>query len=674
LLAAFAILNTEIISIIKWGATNTQVALIAITGTLLFFFWLYILTSITRPIKRASQRVKHIIETGDFTQPISVSADGELGDLIDSFTHMSSQIVGKSIELDAAFKAQMAINDSLIHTNQELDKTRKQLGEYSKNLEHMVEERTRKLMASERKYRTLAETANHAIVTVDRNHNIVLFNDAAEKMFGYMLDEVHGGPITKIIPEQAQEEDHRSFSTCIRMISGEGSEKDKEIETYGLSREGTLFPIAISLAVNDSEDERNYVAIIQDISERKALKKKLQEKNEQLTMLNQELAAANQLKTEFLANTSHELRTPLNSIIGFLKLILDDLCESREEEIEFITNAFESSKALLRLINDVLDIAKIEAGKMTLDLEQIDLEVIFNELFILTHVQASQKCLELHYIPPEDNSICVRADYAKLRQILLNLVGNSIKFTEKGGITIKAEPHPDKGYVTIKVIDTGIGVPKEKQKKLFQKFVQADGSTTRKYGGTGLGLTITRSLVKLMGGIITIESEGEGKGTTIAFTVPIFTQDNAETVRIEVPAETHDSEENPLVLIVEDDPNFRTFLEDVLHNQGFSTIYAVTADDAVACARKFHPVAVTIDFGLLSDKHAVLTDGWDLVKVLQQSTETRHTKIIIISGYDQSTLEENKPDENISMPDFIQKPFRPDVLVDCLSGSLDLQN
>lgn len=412
---------------------------------------------------------------------------------------------------------------------------------------------------------------------------------------------------------------------------------------------------------------------IQEMDPHKTLEQELQQKNEELTLLNQQMAEADRLKTEFLANTSHELRTPLNSIIGFLKLIIDGLCESKEEELEFVTNAYESSKTLLTLINDVLDIAKIEAGKMTLDLEEIDLETAFNELYILTHVQASQNGVTLDYIPPEDSSIHVRADYAKLRQILLNLVGNSLKFTNRGRITVKAEPHPDQGFVSIHVTDTGIGIAKENQQKLFQKFVQADGSTTRKYGGTGLGLTITRSLVKLMGGIITIESEGEGRGITISFTVPIYTEETSKVKRVDIVVESTD-DAGPLVLIVEDDPNFRSFLENILQSKGFSTIYAVTADDAVVNARKFRPVAATIDFGLISDKHAVLNDGWDLVKVLKDDSDIGNIKIIVISGYDRNTLKENMPDEHIELPDFIQKPFSPEVLIDRLSEVLNHAN
>ena len=394
-------------------------------------------------------------------------------------------------------------------------------------------------------------------------------------------------------------------------------------------------------------------------------------------MANNELEEANKLKSEFLANASHELRTPLNSIIGFLSLVLDGLCESKEEEREFIQNAQESSNHLLNLINDILDISKIDAGKMTLDLEEIDPEKIFDDLYILTHVQAQQKGLRLEFVPPEDPRVHVRADYNKLKQILINLVGNSIKFTERGGITVSAEPYPKKGFIKFSVVDTGIGVSEEKMKKLFKKFVQGDGSMTRKYGGTGLGLTITKSLVELMGGIIQMVSEGDGKGTTINFTVPIFTSNDSFFQQIdpnEQVREISKSSEDPLILIVEDDPIIRSLIEDILKQKNYNTIYAATADDAVAIARKSHPAVMTLDFGLLAREHAVLQNGWDIISVLSKDNKTKDIKFIIISGYDEP-IKERIIEENLDFqPEFLQKPFDAEVLLEKVSNLLSDTN
>jgi len=668
LLIAFLVLMTEVVAVMYMGATDPQVVMITLTAGLILVFWIHVLRNTTVPIKQTSRKIKQIIASGNFDQHIDIEAEGELGDLILSFNLMSAKISQKTRELEDSLNIQTGINNNLVRSTNELKKAEFQLSNYSKNLEEMVEERTKKLAVSEQKYRSLAETANHAIISITQNHQISLFNQAAERIFDYSTEEIVGEDISKLIPEQLDKPDHKGFQECLDIISRNSD--IKIIETYGLTSKGSDFPIEISLAVNDVDGEIGYVAIIQDVTERKFLKEQLQEKNEQLTRVNQQLGEADKLKSEFLANTSHELRTPLNSIIGFLKLILDGLCQDREEEKEFVNNAYESSRTLLKLINDVLDIAKIEAGKMTLDLEEVDLEKIFNELYIISQVQTKQKGLQLNFVLPEDTSVHVRADYDKLRQILLNLIGNAIKFTKQGSITVKAKAHSEKGHVTIHVIDTGIGVSSQKQKKLFSKFVQADGSTTREFGGTGLGLTITKSLVKLMGGIIELESKGENKGTHVSFTIPIYTPESVDERRLELIHKPDEEEYKPLVLIVEDDPYFRGFLEDILSNEGFATIYAVTADDAVANARKFQPAAITIDFGLLGNKHAVLSDGWDIVKVLREDANISNTRIIIISGYDPSIIEKQTADAQFPMPDFIQKPFKPRVLLNRLNDLL----
>ena len=304
---------------------------------------------------------------------------------------------------------------------------------------------------------------------------------------------------------------------------------------------------------------------------------------EELETAWKEAQAANQLKNEFLANTSHELRTPLNGIIGCLRLVRDGFCDDREEELDFLQRADDAAIHLLGIINDVLDIAKIEAGKLTVEVEPVDLRKLLNEVINLQAVPIQQKGLEfdttdLHEV------IAVRVDPAKLKQVLLNVVGNAVKFTDTGSITIstridpiaeapgaslKARPQQssnpsdnnspqtptprrekeratatynrseekvsststDDGsnaaspgltcsQVVVTVKDTGIGIDPTQQQKLFRPFVMVDGSTTRKVGGTGLGLAISRNLIELMGGTITLFSHGEGEGTTVEITLP----------------------------------------------------------------------------------------------------------------------------------------------------------
>ncbi|NEO74249.1 MAG: two-component sensor histidine kinase [Moorea sp. SIO3H5] len=259
---------------------------------------------------------------------------------------------------------------------------------------------------------------------------------------------------------------------------------------------------------------------------------------EELEATWKEAQTANKFKNEFLANTSHELRTPLNAIIGCLRLIRDGFCDNREEEIDFLQRADHAAMHLLEIINDVLDMAKIEAGKLSVKIEPIYLCELLDEVINLQTVPIQQKGLEFH-TSDLHQGIIVPADPAKLKQVLINVVGNATKFTDNGSITIKTriEPLPlsqnnrtvtnasdltSHSQVVIIVKDTGIGIDPSQQQKLFRPFVMLDGSTTRQCGGTGLGLAISRNLMEMMGGSITLFSPGEGKGSTVKITLPII--------------------------------------------------------------------------------------------------------------------------------------------------------
>lgn len=241
---------------------------------------------------------------------------------------------------------------------------------------------------------------------------------------------------------------------------------------------------------------------------------------------------ASRLKSEFLANTSHELRTPLNGMIGFLKLILDGMADDPEEQQEFLEESLKSAEHLLDIINDVLDLAKIEAGKLQIDLSPVNLGEVLEQLQRSQATSASRKNLTFEIqMPQTRDAVILYTNYKRLYQVLLNLVGNAIKFTHEGGLTITTEFIRRKvtiqnqdcpGLMMMRVADTGIGVSLEKQDRLFQSFSQIDGSTTRRYGGTGLGLAISQTLVSAMGGEVNFYSMGEGLGSTVTFTIPLF--------------------------------------------------------------------------------------------------------------------------------------------------------
>ncbi|MGA7932295.1 MAG: ATP-binding protein [Kovacikia sp.] len=244
---------------------------------------------------------------------------------------------------------------------------------------------------------------------------------------------------------------------------------------------------------------------------------------------------ASRLKSEFLANTSHELRTPLNGMIGFLKLIMDGMADDPEEQSDFIKEAYNSALHLLTIINDVLDIARIEAGKMQIELSSVKLDELLDDVERFAYSQqVQQKKTDLYFEiqkPLTNDEIIIYGNYLRLKQVMFNLVGNAIKFTHDGGITVSVEVIKKKvafqnldlpGMVKVRVEDTGIGVSLDKQDKLFQSFSQVDGSRTRQYGGTGLGLAISQKLVEAMGGVVNFYSMGEGLGSTVTFTTPLY--------------------------------------------------------------------------------------------------------------------------------------------------------
>jgi signal transduction histidine kinase len=253
-----------------------------------------------------------------------------------------------------------------------------------------------------------------------------------------------------------------------------------------------------------------------------------------LAQLDRARGEGERTKREFLANVSHEIRTPLNGIIGFLKLILEGMADDPEEQNQFLAEAHHLSIHLLNIINDILDIGKIEAGKMELAFTSVKLDELFSAVEGFMRPQAEKRNLSFRMqMPATSDEIIVQSNYQRLLQVMLNLVGNAIKFTHEGGVTVSADLVLKKakanfqgqqfpGMVRVRVADTGIGVSLDKQDKLFQLFSQLDGSPNRQYGGTGLGLAISQKLIEAMGGQLNFYSVGEGLGSTVIFTVPLY--------------------------------------------------------------------------------------------------------------------------------------------------------
>jgi two-component system sensor histidine kinase EvgS len=353
----------------------------------------------------------------------------------------------------------------------------------------------------------IVQTAANAIITTDGEGRIDVFNPAAEEMFGWSHSEMRGNTVACLLPEleaQAHQQYFRQADTAVRYRS-----IGVKREVRARRRNGETFPISIALGhTRLAGDQPYFVAFITDITAQRAIEEDLRHAKEQAE-------AAMRAKASFLANMSHEIRTPMNAIIGFSELVLADASVAGTAR-EHVQTVHQSAKDLLCIINDILDYSKIEGGKTELERLPFSLTRLLRDVLRLLDQEARHKHLTLQVeVGSGVPAICL-GDPTRIRQILLNLVGNAIKFTHAGSITLQLETMDD-GQIHFAVRDTGIGMTEEQLDRVFELFTQADVSTTRRFGGTGLGTTICRNLVELMHGKIWAESS-YGAGSTFHFT------------------------------------------------------------------------------------------------------------------------------------------------------------
>ncbi|MDZ4860337.1 MAG: PAS domain S-box protein [Candidatus Hydrogenedentes bacterium] len=497
------------------------------------------------------------------------------------------------------------------------------------------------LRESEAKLRSITASVADAIIMMDEDGLVSFWNEAAERIFGYSRMEVLGRPLhDTIVPQRyrsAFARGHRHF-----LESGVGAVVGKTQEVQGLRKDGTEFPLELAITGVRFGEEWHAIGTARDITERKRSEQQLETSARAMEAANLQLeeaiGQANQLaleaqvasvaKSDFVANMSHEIRTPLNGVIGMTTLLLDT--ELNPEQREFAQMVRTSGEALLSVVNDILDFSKIEAGKMELESIEFNLRAAIEQIGDICAPRAQEKGIEFTILIHHGVPDFVKGDPGRIRQVLLNLASNALKFTERGEIVVSAELEARESSLAMlrfEVSDSGIGIAESRLPFLFQPFTQADSSTTRKYGGTGLGLTISKRLCEAMGGQIGVKSE-VGKGSTFYFNLRAEIVQGPEK---QAPLSL-DALAGLRVLVVDGSATARKVYREQLRNWGVA-VEEVTDTDAAydklrASATNAVPFAVA-----LVDSAQPRTDAVAFAERVKEDPVVNRVRLILITSW-----------------------------------------
>lgn len=507
------------------------------------------------------------------------------------------------------------------------------------------------LRISENRFEAILSIADDAIISVDNSQRITLFNQGAEKIFGYTAEEVLGKKLDLLLPTRFAQE-HRNHVATFGKSSAHARRMGERQEIFGCRKDGSEFPAEASISKLDLGRESVYTVILRDITERKQVEK---------------------MKDEFVSVVSHELRTPLTSIHGSLGMLTSGLLSTTSEQGKRLLEiATDSTERLVRLINDILDIERIESGKVKMERENCDLRDLINSAINIMQPLADKAgvSLSIHNSNSSSNisSIQLWADPDRIIQTLTNLFSNAIKFSEPGS-TVYLMTELQKDQVLVTVQDTGRGIPEDKLESIFERFQQVDSSDSRNHDGTGLGLAICKSIVQQHGGKIWVESV-LGEGSSFYFTLPILTvyyranlqgfvtdQSDYETSLIT-------DANSPLVLVCDDDPITRQELENLLLQGGYRVLTVDNGEQAIAQAVIQHPDVILLDLVMPG------MNGWETMAGLKKCSDTKDIPIVICSVYKSSqnnpNCQEDTNAESVKFADWLSKPVEETDLLNSL--------
>ncbi len=524
-------------------------------------------------------------------------------------------------------------------------KVRERTAELQKQI--AVREVAEKELEKRRQYlESIFTNAPNAIITIDNKSRVTEWNPGAERIFGWRRDEALGKDVDDLVIKKELKEEAVQLSEVA--YSGATLTPREGIRHH---KNGQPIPVIMGGSpIQTGDDVVGAMFVYTDITEIKKAEVAAQE--------------ANRVKSEFLANMSHEIRTPMNGIFGMTELALEtDLSTEQREYMEAVQF---SAASLMSIINDILDFSKIEAKKIELESIPFRLRDTIHAMISGVAMLAEKKGLELAYHIPPEVPDRVKGDPGRLRQILTNLLSNSIKFTPKGEVIVNIaleEKLADKVRLHVRVRDTGIGIPADKLKLIFAPFTQADSTTTRIYGGTGLGLAITSQLVELMGGNIWVESELE-KGSTFHFTLTLDLQTASEEQP--VPARYEDLVNLP-VLVVDDNSTNRHILQDMLAQWGLKPTLADSAEQALKLLRESLASDKRFRF-VITDANMPTMDGFELASEIKKISEYADIQIMMLSSA--GLRGDSAHCRELGLAAYLTKPVKPALLLDAIMLAL----
>jgi PAS domain S-box-containing protein len=489
------------------------------------------------------------------------------------------------------------------------------------------------LRESEQRYRIVAETASDAIISIDEQSNILFINRAGERIFGYKPEQMIGQSLNMLMPEYLRHVHNKRLARYVE--TGKRHISWEQVEVPALHQNGHEFPIEISFGNFSKGGKHIFIGIARDISERKRVEKQREELLRREQEARHQSEEANRIKDDFLATLSHELRTPLNAILGWSQMLrTHNLSDSDTEKA--LATIERNARSQSQLIDDLLDISRIITGKLRLDVRAVDLTSVILAAVDAARPAAQAKNIRLQtLLDPQSGPIS--GDPDRLQQVIWNLLSNAVKFTPKGG-RVQARLERINSHVEIVVSDTGIGIEPDFLPNVFDRFRQSDGSMTRRHGGLGLGLAIVQQLVELHGGIITVESEGEGQGSTFTVSLPLLpvrTESRRHGERVHPTARSGAHEDCPpkleglRVLLVDDEADSREMLNLMLAACGAEVVSAESAVEAFELIQTEKFDIMLSDIGMPEE------DGFSLIARIRKLPVERggHIPALALTAY-----------------------------------------